>query len=742
MLANSTSGLLDSAHHRALLRQQVASTLHKTLQLEYTLTSKELESYEKHSATADLECHRALAALHAAQVVMRERRRDLDVAIMERGAVTAIVKHLKLRLESLRKRMWDGEDAKRRGSVQGVLLGNNTGDAFDGDDALLDLMNGSTGVGAVSNGQVTTGNSPLHRDHMSSQPSGSSNAAAILAARRHSSPGFVSFNNVTSANTSLDEAELLSGVDSAVVDQEELKNFADTIAAAESASSLQVEDAAYISMVEKAPPLTISIPLNDEDFVTDSRELEQSAGHSFKALDDSPAMRAPATTASSSFTFPTVTMTRLHSSGSLATSSKTPADLAALRRASLQSVALSLSPQNSEMALSGSIPSSLSGTSVACISYQRGQCIGTGSEGCKAQHACVRCGGGHPVILCKKDRNVCVKWNMEECSAGCYREHRCLRCASRNHTLRVCPIRPLGGSEFCFAWNSAGTCRIMDCRRLHECIRCGASHPSIICPENLDNYLTEYISRRRSEGLVDDDLLRLELQLTHSLPVSSTSGASPSSAILPLSSLSATSTSTTPNPGNGLLLLPPLPPSSSQPSSGPTSATGSGMGPPMSPHTSLLFANHGGYAHREQALPQSSGLGMSGSHHPMHLAAAMAAARVVSGGGPLSAGSAPREPSTNSSISSTRDNNVFFGAGSGFASVYGSSYDDKRKKSIGGGYDGNVNSLLTESERMVVCRDYNNMKCDADESRCRFRHVCLRCGGGHRERQCLAWGEF
>ncbi|TPX48831.1 hypothetical protein SeMB42_g02843 [Synchytrium endobioticum] len=45
-------------------------------------------------------------------------------------------------------------------------------------------------------------------------------------------------------------------------------------------------------------------------------------------------------------------------------------------------------------------------------------------------------------------------------------------------------------------------------------------------------------------------------------------------------------------------------------------------------------------------------------------------------------------------------------------------------------------SLLHESERKTICRNWNNNRCEL-EVNCRFRHVCLRCGSdGHRERQC------
>ncbi|KAJ3279866.1 hypothetical protein HDU76_009370, partial [Blyttiomyces sp. JEL0837] len=214
----------------------------------------------------------------------------------------------------------------------------------------------------------------------------------------------------------------------------------------------------------------------------------------------------------------------------------------------------------------------------SCVAYQKGECVVTQKE-CKGLHVCIRCGGNHPVILCKKDRNVCVKWNME-------------------------------------AWNSAGTCRIVDCRRLHECIRCGASHPSIICPENLDNYLAEYIKRRRAEGYKDEELMRLEIQLAHSLPTTIT----PSTSAVAAASSSSLSSS-------GMYS-----------SSGVYSGSNSGLNTPMATPGMMQMnlnntASSGMNMNQLGNLNQmglSNGIGMGmGTHHPMHIAAAAAAAAAM-----------------------------------------------------------------------------------------------------------------
>ncbi|KAJ3201286.1 hypothetical protein HDU82_008234 [Entophlyctis luteolus] len=43
--------------------------------------------------------------------------------------------------------------------------------------------------------------------------------------------------------------------------------------------------------------------------------------------------------------------------------------------------------------------------------------------------------------------------------------------------------------------------------------------------------------------------------------------------------------------------------------------------------------------------------------------------------------------------------------------------------------------ILSNSERGIICRDFNNGKCGLDK--CRFKHVCLRCGdSSHQEKRC------
>ncbi|KAJ3219101.1 hypothetical protein HDU67_002757 [Dinochytrium kinnereticum] len=389
---------------------------------------------------------------------------------------------------------------------------------------------------------------------------------------------------------------------------------------------------------------------------------------------------------------------------------------------------------------------------VACVAYQKIQCP-LSTKDCPSLHACIRCNGAHPVIMCKKDRNVCVKWNMEDCASACHREHRCLRCASKEHTLRVCPIRPLGGAEFCFAWNSAGTCRIMDCRRLHECIRCGTSHPSIICPENLDNYLIEYIKRRRGEGVSEDELQRLEAQINISLPQNGPSVLPPGASMsISLAGL-APSNNNIPHHNN---------PNSYSPQGG--------MGITQT-HPMHMAAVAAASASLRQPIPQQQQQQqqqMMGSNQYMmqqqYGGSHAASPHMVSSKMLMSAldveRSSKRLRGDNNNVnadihgfppppppppSSGYSRMVGVGGVSGNPMMMNGNammaYQQQQYGFgglVGGGGPGTgAGSYLTEMDRKSICRDYNNFKCDVEDSLCRFRHVCLRCGGAdHREKNC------
>ncbi|KAJ3142592.1 hypothetical protein HK100_000492 [Physocladia obscura] len=686
------------------LRTQVATTLHKTLQLEYKLTLKEMESYEKQNATAAMECQRALLALHAAQVVVRERRRDLDLAVIERSGVDAIVRHLKERLDGLRKRMmWDNDNVTVGGGSGGYVGGGGgslnrnggVGGFFVEEDDGFFLSGG--GNGGNSGGNFLTP---------------SAMQQAFINSRRHSSPGYVfnsgSGGNVSSSNNSGflaggstgnlgDDADFL-GINNGV-GSDDMKHFAD-----EMKNSAIVEDYLLLGLAESegsrvgdgggggiggiggdgpesikdldraaslnATSISNGVATTSINILVgggagaiasgSSNSTEPSISkikHSLQAVLDEQMHQHQ-----QQFTFPSVSMARLHSAGPLTNKS---ASEMTFRRSSLgfhSSVGSNGSNgsvnNNSNNNVgnsgggggggSGSVtvingnPLSPSvdlsammslGSSVACVAYQRGQCLGTGSEGCQAQHAC-------SVIL-----DVIASTDVFDVHLS---------------TILFAFV-PSG------LWEGLSSVLLGIRRELVEL------WIADVYMNNLDNYLTEYIAKRRAEGLVDDDLLRLELQLTHSLPSSSTTVASAATA--GTSSASA-SIATTPIPAQGLL-LPPL---------------------PYSYGGHVYSSSQGSVMNLGMSQQQSSGLGMRGVDHPMHVAAAQAAMRVVSGG-------------TNSGFISQHSQNAF-----GTGIVGGGSYDGKGKKhsisSVGSNnsvvYDGV--SLLTESEKIFKLMGNNDWR--------------------------------
>jgi hypothetical protein len=125
---------------------------------------------------------------------------------------------------------------------------------------------------------------------------------------------------------------------------------------------------------------------------------------------------------------------------------------------------------------------------------------------------------------------------------------------------------------------------------LHECIRCGSSHPAIICPENFDNYLVEYIKRRRMEGYRDEDLMRLELQVTHSVPAIGPNGSSTTAMPINMNSMNTMNNSTS--------------------------------------YNNIMSNNMMGVNTLASIAAPGS---QSANHHPMHIAAAAAAAAAIRG---------------------------------------------------------------------------------------------------------------
>jgi hypothetical protein len=363
-----------------LLRLEVESTLHKTLEVEYMLTLKEIKSYEAQLATAELECNRALQALHEAEMVKRERRRELDLALQDRSEAQSIVRHLTHRSESLSNRIREGSQR-------------------------LNALRNSINVGGVSGGPASNGASLAVPG----------TASSILSGRRHSTPCLTSAVGSSAATFAIPASLTL----------------ADVSEEKDSSSNKDADEVGSITSLKRART-TSPANNNEETSAPNSVVL-----HASTASAAASAAAATVTNAPPALSINT-SMLAPSSQSSGPYSATTPLT-AATQLVDLRSAAGSPPPNM--------MPTS---SSHSCINFQKGQCGASSSRDCRHQHVCIRCGGSHPVILCKKDRNVCVKWNMEECSSTCHREHRCLRCASREHTLRVCPIRPLGGAEFCF----------------------------------------------------------------------------------------------------------------------------------------------------------------------------------------------------------------------------------------------------------------------------------------------------
>ncbi|KAI9354089.1 hypothetical protein DFJ73DRAFT_319803 [Zopfochytrium polystomum] len=714
-----------------LLRLEVEATLHRTLEMECILTAKELQSYEAQCVTAEVSHARSLAALEEAESVLRERRLQLEAATRHREEAQTLVRYLNSRVSSLSSRVRDGksrivslaQDLRREFSSSESLSEELSSPMFVNAARVLEsIETESSASPAVRQGTppATSARSAVNAGpglHVPTQPG--------IASRRPSASGLAKLG----ITITRDRPSPLTTVTSAIDIRGSLDHDlpAPPLSAREPLAmarmsmpigpplsardpSLGRADAGLLSppgnVLEALP--TVPMPRTPVDPPDQSREgqLIDADGHIHQIyiegsqddgddgkLDETNSQRhgedgmfrptisipygaqqlfgrGPLTgyglsinTANAAGIAPPSILSAPPASNFSASSSSssfvpplshmsppiTPSELNLANNAAAAAAA-------ANAALSSGSASPTSSTA-ACLNYQRAQCPLSQRE-CKSQHICVRCSGPHPVILCKKDRNVCVKWNMDECASGCHREHRCLRCAAREHTLRTCPIRPLGGAEFCFAWNSAGTCRIVDCRRLHECIRCGASHPSIICPENLDNYLTEYIKRRRAEGYRDEELLRMELQLAHSLP-----------------------TTTTPS----------------------TSAA-------VAAAISSGFGGGGG------------SIGIGGTHHPMHIAAVASAAAAMR---------SAEKVGPSGGLVTYAGNGMSLNGYGGVGLMNGGGVMAPHS------LRGNGVSFLTEAEKKLICRDFNNFKCEVEDGRCRFSHACLRCGSSeHRERNC------
>ncbi|KAJ3191105.1 hypothetical protein HK101_008084 [Irineochytrium annulatum] len=583
------------------LRLEVETTLHKTLELECVLTLKELKSFEAQAAAAEVEYARALQAFREAEMIKEERRRELDSALAERSEAKSIIRYLTGRVESLNTRIRDGSGrlnvlrTGHRGSSSGLPGGVGENRFF-----------------------APTSESPTQRSSSSGKTVGglvSASAGAslmppnsLISARRHSSPGLTSIApEATSIVSSIDRD----------LDEWDRRSERNDSSAQDGADEERYRTESQETLINQKRARTTSPADGDEGM----QQSQQQHLHQLKSS---------------------------HLSINTAVTSGGAAAAAPSSAVSHPGETLSLLSHHTDMDSGGGAGGN--GQPSSCISYQRGQCPLTTRE-CKGLHVCIRCNGPHPVILCKKDRNVCVKWNME-------------------------------------AWNSAGTCRIVDCRRLHECIRCGTSHPSIICPENLDNYLIEYIKRRRSENCPDEELHRLELELSHSLPTTNT----PSTAASAAAAAAAMSMSL--------------------------------AGMPQNPMQHYGLPQH--MMHPNMMNLASMNMGMVPQPHPMHVAAAAAAAASLRGPGGNGGLTSPNQgrgemspPAVSnkllmSALDIERSSKRMRGEEMGGMLMPIRGAQGGGQGGGGGSLSNGGMSLLTEGERKSICRDYNNFKCEID----------------------------
>ncbi|KAJ3114885.1 hypothetical protein HDU96_001503 [Phlyctochytrium bullatum] len=582
------------------LRLEVETTLHKTLELEYMLTVKEYKSYEAHSEAAELEYTRAAQAYREAEAVLRDRRRELDTAIQERSEVQSILRYLSTRLEGLGSRIRDGSNR---------LANMRAGKGSEGRPA-----------GAMM-GVVGTGLAP---------------PSSLISARRHSSPGLVSL-----ASQGL-PMPLLSSIDRDLDEWtrgDSMKTDVEAGLKSASSSGSNQKRARTTSPADNEPEAMMGIaPTSSAG--RSGLSVNTAMGYANGPQGPSSASEAPShkSMSASDPDHAALAMVRLGAGSALGDREAVPGSSAAVvlsdRNLQLAAREARERAENSGQHVHGP-------NATACVAYQRIQCP-LSQKDCPSLHVCIRCQGPHPVIMCKKDRNVCVKWNMEDCTSACHREHRCLRCASKEHTLR-----------------------------------------------NLDNYLIEYIKRRRGEGVPEEDLSKLEAQVSAATLSSTGPGSAAAAMSISLSSLAPS------NSGGG---------------GGYGASTGS-LGRNGGSQTPVMQATSGMVPYNVHG-PNSSPNMMSTAYGRGN---AMGVAGMGMGMTPMGMAG------------------MGMGGLGGPAVGYPGAFQQQAYGFPGGpgavvgglvgmtpGVPGMGNGLLTEMERKSICRDYNNFKCEVEDSSVTF----------------------
>ncbi|KAI8616155.1 hypothetical protein BC830DRAFT_1119286 [Chytriomyces sp. MP71] len=311
-----------------------------------------------------------------------------------------------------------------------------------------------------------------------------------------------------------------------------------------------------------------------------------------------------------------------------------------------------------------------------CLDYSQNKCS---SSNCPYFHGCLYCNSvNHPIATCPAQRNICVTWNMSSpsssCPSSCRREHRCLRCASTGHKLINCPHPADQGLEYCFAFNAWGICRF------HANGECSRAHYCMRCMSE------DHAGFKCPMNVAEYDQ-RVIGPTNHSNGAEKRNG----------DYLDR-------DGGDGKR----------------------GRYDSSSSSTSVYQPRNKSPARSSGRTGSISGAGGSGIGSSSSAARIVVEERTNSSSKYISNSSSAVAPTvvriSTSGSGTANDNSTRTNSLSSVTAVGSSS------QSL---------SLLTHTERGQVCRDYNNGKCALLDGKCRFKHVCLRCGdAGHQEKRC------
>ncbi|KAI8831225.1 hypothetical protein BJ741DRAFT_617809 [Chytriomyces cf. hyalinus JEL632] len=313
-----------------------------------------------------------------------------------------------------------------------------------------------------------------------------------------------------------------------------------------------------------------------------------------------------------------------------------------------------------------------------CLAFNQNKCIHSSSS-CHNVHGCLYCHSSqHSIVNCPSQRNICVTWNMSSpsasCPSSCRREHRCLRCASTSHKLINCPHPADQGLEYCFAFNAWGICRF------HGNGECGRAHFCMRCMSE------EHAGFKCPQNVGE---------YPRSVKAAVGDGSNPSTSMTV---------------------------SSRDPERDSREVSGGGGGRSISSNSSVIT-----FSLSSSEKRQSDNLQERGDDKRARNSYRSRSRSPIKRTGSVSGSSSSRaivvedKRTTSTRPSETNGSSISSGAA--------------RRDSTSSG--GSGFSLLTHSERGSVCRDFNNNKCALVDTKCRFRHVCLRCGdSSHQEKRC------